>query len=317
MATRALMALALASSVGLSAQGQKGATTSSPPDQERRTARDTAFRSEVTSPTARRSVDTVFVLGGVRLPLTMADSIAAYELWLGHEHERAGRKEDAALAYERVRAQHPGVARSYAEERLRVLSEEERASNLTWLPSGVRDVVLWLESWKYKWDAFWIIFGVAFLAVVARQCQKARTQVQIEQFTRQVPAQIGIGLEDTIADIHKRTVQVSQPLGVIVNSGLKLPVLATSSDAIVQFVEIVSPKPWIPKAVGWMRRWAKPKFIVSGHMEGTLEAVRIVVALEKSGDLVREWDVIIPTQTLREGELNLALQVIHSLAEYA
>ena len=61
---------------------------------------------------------------------------------------------------------------------------------------------------------------------------------------------------------------------------------------------------------------AGPRFRVSGHMEGTSEAIRIVVSLSKGGSRVQEWDVTLPRHAIRRGELDLAYRVVRALTEY-
>jgi len=255
--TRFLLAVVTAQVVKLPMQGPARAVTLASTAQAQQAQPDTSRRKPPLIAPGLRSVDSVLVLGAVRLRLTLGDSTAAHELWLGHEYERVGRITDAVRAYERAR-QQPGAVRSYASERLRVLLREQRASQLPWLPSGVREAALWLRGWSFTVNALWGLAVLVFLVWAITRSRRAKNAVQVEQFTRRIPEDFGVGLEDTIVDVHRRSVEVSRPLGVIINSGLKLHVLATSSQAIIDLVEVVSPKPWITKLVGLMLRWRGP-----------------------------------------------------------
>ncbi len=257
------------------------------------------------------------VLGQDTLRLPEADSLVRIDLWLGYQYEEVGRQKEAESAYARLLSRASDSARAYAQTRLRAILGAEKAAAFRWVPRPFRPVVARLTDWTWFVEAVWLGLLVALLVSRRLAAQKGKTQVRIQAFTRHLPSSIGLGIEDTIADLHRRTNEVGKPVGVLLNSGLKLPVVWTApSEDLVKLVEIVSPQPWIPKVLGWILKGSdNPRFLVQGHVEGTLWAVRVVVRLDDHGQRVRNWDRTVLFHQLLSGEQELACQVVYTLSE--
>jgi len=203
--------------------------------------------------------------------------------------------------------------------RLRTIWEEDEASAFRWVPWPFRPILVWLSEWRWRTEALWIV-ALAVLGYLRNRTTRAgKTQLSIKPFTRTIPPDIGLGIEDTVADFHRKMNDVSAPVGILINSGLKLPVMSTAqAEDLVELVEIVSPQPWIPKVLALILKGAyNPRFVVSGHATGTLSAVRIVAGLEDEGRRVRAWDRTVRSQDLIDGERALACEIVYALSEYS
>lgn len=279
---------------------------------------DTSRRSEPVGTGATRRANTLLVLGKDTVRLSQADSLAEIDVWLGYQYEEAGRQKDAEAAYIRVLSKVSGSARTYAETRLRAMLQVEKAPKFRWIPWPVRSPAIWLVDRIGRVELLWLVGLIGFgLWWWRRAARRGKTQLRIQPFTRQLPSSVGLGIEDTIADLHKRTSEVGAPAGVLLNSGLKLPVMSTApSENLAELVGAISQQPWIPKVLGWILKGSdNPRFVVRGHVEGTLWAVRIVVGLDDDGLRVRTWDRTLRFYQLIDGEQELACQVIYTLSE--
>lgn len=268
----------------------------------------------VTPPdTIRSPLPIGLVLGLDTLVLPGADSAVRHDLWLGAEFERAGRDADAEAAYLRVLPKGSTSARAYAQRRIEAIHRSERAR---WVPWPIRPAWVWFSDWAWAPEAAWaLLLGYAFL-LYRRTVRKGKTQLRVQPFTRNLPTEVGVGIEQTIADFYRRTRQGSA-LGILMNSGLRIPIMSTEpSSDVIEIVAGVGLPTWIPQILRVILKSAdQPRFVIKGQAEGTLWSVRIALRLEDKGKLVQSWDRTIPYYQLIERELDLACEVIYALSE--
>jgi hypothetical protein len=265
------------------------------------------------------SATSVIVLGKDSLRLPPLDSLARTDLWLGYSYSIVGRRKDAESAYLRILPKVSETVRTYVRAQLQTIWEEDEASAFRWVPWPFRPILAWFSEWQWRAEALWLV-AVAVLAYLRYRTTRAgKTQLRIQPFTRNLPPDIGVGIEETVADFHRKTNEVSAPVGILINSGLKLPVMSTARpEELVELVEIVSPEPWIPKVLALILKGAyHPRYVVSGHASGTLSSVRIVAGLDDEGRRVHAWDRTVRSQDLIESERALACEIVYALSEYS
>lgn len=270
--------------------------------------RDTVEKRFKTAPALRRD----------SLRLLASDSSAASDLWLGYQYEAVGRRKDAESAYLRVLPIASDSVRAYAQTRLQSIWKADRADEFGWIFWPLRPFLLWFSEWRWRAEALLLAAGGILGYLHLRTRRAGKTQLRIQPFTRNLTSSVGLGIEETIADFHQRTNEVGAPLGVLLNSGLKLPVMYTApNEEFLELVEIVSPQPWIPKIVGRILRGSdNPRFVVTGHATGTMSAIRVVVGLKDGGRRVRSWERTVAPNDLIDCERALACEVVFALSEF-
>lgn len=259
----------------------------------------------------------VIVLGTDSIRLLRSDSLAQTDLWLGYQYQKVGRRRDAESAYIRILPIVSDSVRTYVRARLETIWAQDRASEFGLTPWPVRPFLAWLSKWRWRAEAIWLV-GLGALGYLRRRTSRAgRTQLRIQPFARSLPPDIGLGIEETIADFHRKTHEVSLPVGILLNSGLKLPVMSSAPAAeLVELIEIVSPPSWVPTVVARLLKGAdNPRFLVTGHAAGTLYGVRIVVRLSDKGRPVRSWDRTVLPKDLTGLERALACEIVFVLSE--
>ena len=252
-----------------------------------------------------------------RSPSFAVDSSARTELWLAYQHERNGRRSDAESIYSRVMPKLAGPGKTFVRNRLRSMWADDKNARLNWAPSPARPLLRAWSEWNYRPEAVWIIGLTAFLVLHVRTRRAGWTQLRVKPFTRNLSANVGLGIEETIADFHRKTREVSSPLGVIVHSGLKLPVVSSARpDPFLQVIELFSPPSWLPRLWSWAMSGAdKPRFLIQGHVAGNEASVRIVAHLQDSGQEVRSWDHSAPAGNLLALERTIACEIIFAVSE--
>jgi hypothetical protein len=269
------------------------------------------------SNTPRAHFRTLLILDRDSLWLSPVDSTSRTDLWLGYQYEKVGRRKDAESSYLKVLANASDSLRPYVRARLQAIWLEDREAEFEWFANPFRPVVLWFMHWPLKAEALWLV-GLGALLFWLRRTRKAgRNQLRVQTFTRNLPAEVGLGVEKTIAEYLRRTVEVGQPIGVLLHSGQKLPVLSTSpAEDFLNLLNVVGPPSWLTKGFERLLRQAdKPRFVVSGHATGTLNNVQLVATLQDDRSLIGSWDYTFHPDELVRYERMLACKIVFALSE--
>ena len=212
--------------------------------------------------------------------------------------------------------------RSLARRRLReLLIEREKegvSDQFSWLPIPFRPLLVTLQSWRWRPEFIWlsVLFSLALLSKWTQR--RGRGQLRIERFKRDLPAAIALGPEETIADYHRKTQELGRPLGVLLTPGLKLPVVSNApSETLADLLEIAKSPSWLTEAIRFIVKLSdRPRFVISGHIEGNAACVRLVVMLYDCGAVIGTWDVTTVVNDLLDKQAILACEVIRKLSEH-
>jgi hypothetical protein len=239
-------------------------------------------------------------------------------MWLACQYELANRLKDAEAAYLRAAqiatklvwedSVSPGIKR--------VLKEQAQDA-WSWAPRFLRARLVRLWAWQYLTDGIWLVGVFLVAGYGVRRALRWNRELRIEPFARGIPSAILLDPERMITTMHQTVRDVSEPMGLLSNSGLKLPVISTASaEDVIAVVEVTSPPKWLLKLVGSISKVLdRPRFVVSGHVEGTLTKVRLAANLHEHGRLVRSWDLIVPAEMALEEESRLACELLYTLSE--
>ena len=243
------------------------------------------------------------------------------EVWLAASLHRMGRLADAEAAYERALSMAVGADSLVVRRHLQEILEERREAGWIhwWVPRPFRTTLIRLLGWKSLPDVYWSA-GVILVLVrlLARRRKGART-ARIEVFAKDLPQHVRLNPERRIADYHRKMAQARAPVGVLVATGLKLPTLATvESDELVKWTDLITSKELLRQLARAISDFvAPPRFLITGHVEGTVSAVRFVVSVKDRGKSVRDWDSVFPYRQVLDEESKLACEVVFSLSEFS
>ena len=257
-----------------------------------------------------------------------ADQKAGLDLWLGREYERVRRFTDAEAAYVRALSAASDSVRAEAQSRIASILERKRG----WFGRNVG------TPFGSAWSAvlttvFTILIGVVIALLLFPPVRKGanwwgerrgKHRLTIEPFTRHLPEDVGLGIEDTIVEMHGRMNTLLRPLGILWSSDIqtvqgsaRLPVISSKSfgGEIAQLVESFGNPPLAQGVRDALSGAGRTEFRVGGVLQAIGSRVQLTARLEKNGKTVKTWSRRRSKFLALEAERDLAHDIIRALLE--